>query len=124
MAEKKYIDIAVLGNARTGKYIENNDALDNAFRLFISSSKNEYLRRIGGNWLTKHIGKPMNSDRSDDIKSSVQKGILTEFSPLLTILDLKVTPDYVKKKWIINLVAYSEQFRVGINQTYLISNKG
>lgn len=121
--ETKYIDIPTTGNIKKGDYLENNDALDNAFRIWISSSKNEYLRRSGGNWLLRHIGKPMNSARTQEIKRSIQTGIATNFEPRLNILDLQVVADYSKRRYIITLVAYSESLRVGINQTYLVNNE-
>lgn len=123
MSETKFIDIRIEGNSRRGGYIENNDALDNALRMWISSSKSEYLRRSGGNWLLQHIGKPMNDARVQEIKRSIQTGLTTDFRPTLTILDLQIVPDYVKRRYVITLVAYSEALRVGINQTYLVSNE-
>lgn len=121
--ETKIIDIPIVGNAKTGDYKTNNDALDNAFRLWISSSKNEFLRQQGGNWLMRHIGKPMSQARADEIRSSIQLGIATEFIPKLTILKLDVEPDYTKRKWIITVIAYSEAYRVALNQTYLVDNE-
>ena len=121
--ETNYIDIPISGNNKQGNYVYNNTALDNSFRLWISSAKNEYLRRQGGNWLLKHIGKPMNEERALEIKRDLNTGISTEFIPQLTILRLDVTPDYTKRRWIIELVAYSEKLRVGLNQKYFVSNE-
>ncbi|MDA3855885.1 MAG: hypothetical protein PF569_06485 [Candidatus Woesearchaeota archaeon] len=124
MKELNYIDIPISGNKKNGLYIKNNDALDNAFRLWITSSPNEFLRRQGGGILLRHIGKPLNDARALEIRRSIQRGVSNDFSPALEILNLTVTPNYTRKRWEILLVGYSEQFRVGINQTYLISNEG
>lgn len=121
--EVKYIDIPIAGNSKDGSVINNNEALDNAFRLWVTASKNEFLRKKGGNVLAKHIGKPMNDDRAIAIKRDIQAGVVDEFNPPLTVLKLTVTPDYVKRRYSILLVAYSEQLRVGINQTYLVDNE-
>ncbi len=121
--EKKYIDISINGNGTKGNAIYNNDALDNAIRLWLTASKNEFLRRQGGNVLLKHIGKPMNDDRVKLIKGDIQAGLQYDFTPKMTIVNLEVTPDYIQRKWKITLVAYSEELRVGVSETYLVSNE-
>lgn len=70
----------------------------------------------------KHLGKPIDEVREQDIKSEIMNGLKT-FSPSLTPYYVKVEGDKVRNRWIISIVAFNESLNVGINNKTVIENK-
>lgn len=123
--ETNYTDIPITGTTGdTGKatLLYNNDALNNAFLIWISSMPNSFVRSSRGGVLAKHLGKPMNNNKKKDIERDLSIGIKEDFSPSLEIIKLVVKPLYNQRTWQITLQAYSPFLQIGLNNEYYIKN--
>jgi len=122
MSDSVYIDIPIDGANQSGTFITDNDALENAVKLWLLKGRGEDLRRITGGWVLKHLGKPMDDDRALSIASDIQKGLRSEFKPELTIKNLSVVPNYSQRRWEIHLIAFSPELQVGVANTFFVGN--
>lgn len=81
----------------------NADAIDNALKLFLLADTGDYLGNPGrGGWLASKINKPMRTIDALDLKTSLELAIKTYFVPSLTVYDLQVIADLVKRRWSIS----------------------
>lgn len=123
--ETNFTDIAIEGTTgSTGKAttLYNNDALNNAFRIWISSSGFDAVRTKRGGYVLKHIGKPMNSERARDIKRDIIIGLREDFKPDMNIIKVSVIPLYDIRTWRITVQAYSPSLQIGINNDFYLRN--
>jgi hypothetical protein len=104
------------------KILYNNEALSNAFTMWLLSSKGDNLKSIAGGYLVQHIGKPMSLDRANAIKTSILIGLDTDFRPEITVVSLDVTPDYKNNRWVITLIGYNSDLNIGITSINRINN--
>ncbi|MDA3856324.1 MAG: hypothetical protein PF569_08760 [Candidatus Woesearchaeota archaeon] len=105
-----YMDIDYTGKKTTTGDIytyTDSDALQQAFRLWLTESKGEKLRKQVGGYLIPHLQKPMTPERIGDIKRSIKNGLSQEFKPRVQILSLEVTPIYNLKQWQIDALVYT-----------------
>jgi hypothetical protein len=116
---KKKVDVA--GNLIK---FENSDALSQAFKIWLISKKNEKIRTQMGGYLYPFLAKPMNNESANQIIINILKGIEKEFTPKLTIQDFQVIPDYINKRWVITITAYSSELNIGINDYTIVNSKG
>lgn len=125
--EVLYTDVNIEGNTNEFGQLEyptNEEALNNAFRVWLVSSRGENLRSTTGGYLLPHLGKVMNDERAQEIRQAIQDGLNQEFSPALRILTLDVIPDYTNRLWTIRLVAYSPDLKSGVNTIEKVRNLG
>lgn len=108
------VDGSIDGNGNIVE-VTNNDAFENAFKIWLHSTKGDSLRSLQGGYLTSFIGKPMNSETALAIKDALKIGLNQEFSHTFTIVDLAVVPDYTAKKWFIRIVGYDSRLQSGLN---------
>lgn len=104
------------------KELVNEDALSQAFKIWLVSSVNEKVRTTSGGWLIPYIGKPMTEENLRLLKVSIKTGIETDFKPALTIITLEVVPIYEKQQWVIYLVGFNPDLNIGINTAVTVSN--
>jgi hypothetical protein len=120
-----YTDIALFRTLTAEgslKEFNNEDALAQCFKIWLTSAQGEKLRTQGGGWLLPYIGKPMNDENLFLLKNAIKTGIETDFQPPITIAALEVYPNYEKQQWTIYLAGYNEQLNIGINTAVTVNN--
>lgn len=100
----------------------NEEALSNAFSIWLTSAQYENLRSLAGGVLYKHIGKIMNQDRANQIKDDIIISAEAEFRPILTFRTLNVIPNYDKAIWKIYIEAFNEQYNIGFSSAVVVNN--
>lgn len=106
---KFFFDIDYRGETNSNGDIKtyiDEEALNQAFKLWIAESKGERLRTNSGGYLLRHLQKPMNEERARTIERAIKVGLSQDFSPYISVIELTVTPLYKEKKWDIQLIAY------------------
>ncbi len=125
MVKTTFFDIPISGNKLPDgriKVLNDSEALENAFKLWLSYAARERYRTTAGGWLINHLGKQMNEERSRLIQQSITGG-LSKFSPELTIISFNITPLYEKKQWPLEIIAYSSLLQLGLNSNLIINNE-
>lgn len=100
----------------------NEEALSNAFSIWLTSAQFENLRSLTGGVLYKHIGKVMNQDRANQIKNDIILGAESEFKPKLTFVTLDVVPDYDKNLWKVSISAFNVEYNIGFSSAIVLNN--
>jgi hypothetical protein len=124
-SDKTFIDIPISGTvANTGKpgLLYNNDALSNAFQIWVGSTGTDSVRSKKGGYIIKHLGKPLTNERANDIQGSIKLGIKEDFKPELKIIKLEVEALKTIRMWRIKLIAYSPILQIGINNEFYLRN--
>ena len=106
------------GTDSTGAINEvfGKEAITNAFLLWLTSARGDLLRNPSrGGILLPYITKPMSDFQRLNIVTVLQTGIKNDFEPYLVIESLQVLPDYARRKWVIELNAYSPAYKVTTN---------
>lgn len=101
----------------------NEQALANAFTIWLTSATNENLRKGGGGILYRHLGKAMTEERGRSIRSDIVSGAEKEFTPQLTFVTLDVIADLPKKKWRIFVEAFNAEFNIGFSSAIVIDSQ-
>ena len=104
------------------KEIINNEALEQAIKIWVTSQKGEKIRTTGGGVLMPFIGKTLDEENADRLKQVLKQGLEESFQPNITIVDLKVIPNVEKKLWEIYIVGYNIELAVGVNTLVLVKN--
>lgn len=104
------------------KVYENNKALMQAVKIWLSSSNGEKIRSRDGGCLIRFLGKVMDENTIGEMERVIRNSLETEFSPNLTVDTLKVIADKTRNRWIIYIVAFSIELQIGINDYVIVSN--
>lgn len=126
MPDPTFFDIPFNGNKLpdgTVKKLSDGQALENAFKLWLSYATGEKLRDKRGGWLVNNLNKQMTEDRGLSIKQSILDGLKTSFRPELRVVRISVVPDYQRRKWNITVVAYAPSLQIGFNTNLTINNE-
>jgi hypothetical protein len=109
----------------TGNYetIYNEDALANAFRIWLLSRPGDNLRNLRGFNLHRYVGKPLSLEMATTIQQDLRQRIEDDFNPILTVVSLEVSPNYEKRQFDIALTAISTEIQLAmkINESLKVS---
>jgi len=95
------------------KQLWGEDALNNAIKMWIASFKGEILRAPGrAGYITQWLVRPMTESNIDDIEMAIRDGINQDFFPVLSILNITITPNYAGRYWEIYIEVYSEILKI------------
>ena len=116
MAEQEttvYHDIDVFGDENldgTPKYYFDEEAINNALKLWLSSKKGDFLRRpeLGG-IVDRLLFKQMSPEQGAKMSFIIQNAINNQFAPTLKLEKLEVNPNYEQRYWEI-LIQYRNPF--------------
>lgn len=123
--EKKFMDFPLYKDLTSNGQLKVNkqsDALTESIILWATSGKNEKIRSVSSGVLTKYIGKTMDVTTINNIKSDLMIGLSREFEPSLEIVHCEVVPNYDNNTYVIELVAYSSEFNIGVNTKFTVDN--
>ncbi len=99
---------------------KNNEALEQALKIWLVSGKGEKIRTLGGGILSPYLHKGLNNTTSNEIRKNILKGLESEFLPKMTVVNLDVIPNTQKERWEISLVAYNSDLSIGLNSFILV----
>lgn len=89
------------------KILTDAESIENALKLWLVSFKGDTIRQPGnGGYVTQWLFKPMDEDTQFDIKTAIRVGLEREFIPTINVDSIKVTPDYQKESWEIEIRGY------------------
>lgn len=112
-------DFSVFGetdNNGSLKLLQTPEAIENAFRAWLVSSRGEIIRRPDrGGYLKQQLSKPMNSDRLEVIRAAIMNGLEQDFIPYIEVESLILTPDYANRKLNIELRGISKEYKTKIS---------
>jgi hypothetical protein len=85
--EDIYLDFPIIkqmnGNGELKTY-KNSDALFQAIKIWLTCEKGEKIRTNSGGYLLPYIGKFLDKDTAEQIRSYICEGLTTEFFPPIT----------------------------------------
>lgn len=103
------VDIDVYGSQNqdgTGKLLYGDDALSNAITFWLTSKKGEFINDPNrGGPLDNIIFKNLN-ENTGRLESIIRTRINENFSSVINLRQVKVSPDYENRLWIID-IAYT-----------------
>ena len=105
------------------KTLTDSDAVKQAIQIFFSTTNGEKIHSRSGGSLTQYLGKMIDDNQSAKIRSAILLGLENEFTPHMTVVDLKVEGDKQNNLYNIYLVAYNEELGFGINSKISIDNE-
>ena len=105
------------------KTLENSDALFQSVKIWLCCNSRDKIRSLSGGNLSKYIGKPMDNDTANNIRSDIIYGLKYEFYPSITVVDCKVVADKNRNMWIITIAGYNSTLNIGINDYLVINNR-
>lgn len=123
--EKIFMDYPLYKDVtQNGQLKINNqsDALIESIILWATSGKNEKIRSTSGGVLTKYIGKMLDINTINDIKTDLIVGLSREFEPPLKVINCEVIPNYNNNTYTVELVAISSEFNIGVNSKFTVDN--
>ena len=95
--------------------LTDQEALVNAINLWISSFKGERLYRPKeGGIIAGNLLKPMSEERAQDIKDELIDGLSYQFNPAIAVSECKVTPDFERNTYWIEITGFCPSLRVSI----------
>lgn len=99
MSKKKiYVDFsstANINNKGSLELLEDIDAVENAFRLWISSFQGDFINQPNkGGYITQWLLKPLSDNNAESIRYAIQDGIEEDFTPAIVLTSVEVTPVY------------------------------
>lgn len=105
-----------VNNSGTLKELGPQEALENAFLMWIVSYRGEIIRKpTRGGYVIQWLCKPMNDDTAELIRQSIEDGLAEDFYPTINIVSLTVVPDYDNRCWTITLKGYCPAIRSQVN---------
>lgn len=105
------------------KILWNKDAIQNAFRMWLVSSKGEMIRRPSyGGVLRQWLIRPMSDENAQNIRTAILSGLNQNFYPFITPTTLTVEPRYEEHYWLITLIGYCKEYSTDINTTVNVKN--
>ena len=105
------------------KTLENSDALFQSVKIWLCCNSRDKIRSLSGGNLSKYIGKPMDNDTANNIRSDIIYGLKYEFYPSITVVDCNVVADKTRNMWIITIAGYNSTLNIGINDYLVINNR-
>ena len=88
-------------------------ALDNAIRMWLASLSGEILRApTRSGYLRRWLLKPMSEVNIETLEMTIRDGFDQDFVPFMQVLDLNITPDLEKRKWIFYLRVFSTDLKI------------
>lgn len=103
--------------------LSGSDALYNSLTEWLTSSKNQYLRNPNtGGILVGALDKTMTDERAEQIRNRLIEGLTREFTPSITVIDVKISPDHRSDTWGIEIIGYVTSLKMIIR--YQQSFKG
>ena len=121
MASKRVTatDFSVFGetdNNGSLKQLQTPEAVENAFRSWLVSSRGEIIRQPNrGGYLKQQISKPMTPDRLEVIRAAIMNGLEQDFVPYIEVESLILTPDYSNRKLNVELRGLSKEYKTRIS---------
>lgn len=110
-----YFDIDLQGQLDENgalRVLGNAEAVQNALIMWIVSIRGEILRRPGkGGYVTQWLHKPMSQDRAESIRDAISNGMAEDFPLTVRIRSIRVTPQYEKSSYRIQLIAWIPALR-------------
>lgn len=86
--------------------LRDREAIQNALVLWLYSLRGEKIRLPSqGGYVTKWLFKPLTLDTQQNIQFAIASGLQNEFSPILKIKEINVTPDNENDSWLIEVKA-------------------
>ena len=113
----------VKGNGELKTY-KNSDALAQAIKIWLSSSKGEKIRTRSGGVLIPFIGKLLTTENANSMKNAIIFGLQHDFTPPIEVVNIDVYPNVEKQRWEIDIIGYNATLLVGVNTRVIISNEG
>lgn len=104
------------------KMYYNSDALAQAIKIWMVSSKGEKIRTTGGGYLMPFIGKTLDWEHAQQIAQRLITGLAEDFQPPITVTDIQVVPDTDNFRWIVSVKGYNADLNVGVNTLVVVSN--
>lgn len=120
-----FVDFPIVKEITRGgelKTYKNSEALTQAIKIWLVCQKGEKIRSLTGGILLPYLGRVLSENNANNIRKVIIRGLEEDFSPRLTIVDLKVTPDNNKNRWVIDLVGYNADLAIGVNSSIIVSN--
>lgn len=112
----------VKGNGELKTY-KNSDALAQAIKIWLSSSKGEKIRTRSGGVLIPFIGKLLTTENANSMKNAIIFGLQHDFTPPIEVVNIDVYPNVEKQRWEIDIIGYNATLLVGVNTRVIISNE-
>jgi hypothetical protein len=95
--------------------LTDQDALTNAINLWICSFRGERLYHPhDGGIISENLLKPMSDERATAIHDDLVDGLGYRFSPYVEVQECKVTPDYERNTYWIEIRGYCPSLKVSI----------
>lgn len=123
--QKKFMDFPLYKDVtQNGQLKINNqsDALTESIILWATSGKNEKIRSLSGGILTKYIGKILDVNVINDIKTDLMVGLNREFEPPLEVISCEIIPNYDNNTYVVELIAINSEFNIGVNSRFTVDN--
>ncbi len=88
-------------------------ALLNSLKLWIASSEGDFIGGITrGGYVTSALNIPLSTESLIVVEHQIKQGLANDFKPLLQVINLSVQPDYIKRRWEIELEAYAPELKM------------
>ena len=101
----------------------NQEALNNAVLVWLTVFKGEIVRQPEtGGLLVSLLTKPMSEENRENIENELRYELEESFNPALMIESINVTPDYIERKWVIEVSGYSPTYKIPFSLEESIKN--
>lgn len=106
------------------KKLFGEEAFRQSITMWLESEKGEVLRQPSrGGYVTQYLQKSMTDATADAIAVSIRNGFEQDYTPLVTLKSVIVTPDYDNQEYLIDMVIDSTTLKLSTNfQTRLSVN--
>lgn len=125
-ANNLYLDYPIYKEVKSNgelKTYKNSDALAQAIKIWLSSSKGEKIRTRSGGVLIPFIGKLLTTENANSMKNAIIFGLQHDFTPPIEVVNIDVYPNVEKQRWEIDIIGYNATLLVGVNTRVIISNE-
>lgn len=125
-ANNLYLDYPIYKEVKSNgelKTYKNSDALAQAIKIWLSSSKGEKIRTRSGGVLIPFIGKLLTTENANSMKNAIVFGLQHDFTPPIEVVNIDVYPNVEKQRWEIDIIGYNATLLVGVNTRVIISNE-
>ena len=123
LSGQKYVDFpydAEMYSSGEMVLLEDSRAIQNALKLWLYSMRGERMRMpTWGGYITRWLFKPLNEDTAENIQFGIISGLREEFSPILQLQEVNVTPDTLNDCWTIEIRAVTPHAQ---EEIYVIEN--
>lgn len=106
------------------KEVYNEDALENALRMWFCSMAGEVVRQptLGG-FIYDMLYKPMTTEDLPYHIMGIRNGFHSNFMPYAQIQGLNVEPDFEKRAWIVDLDLFVPEFNYKLVFSVALKNQ-